>query len=144
MTGIAGFLTAEANRFQFNVVEGEKPARRDLAVSTFADRCLQPVRHTVDRDVSLALRPVSEAAQEEETELDAADFDVDYYEGDTLDLRPILAEQVLLDLPMKLLCSDECAGLCSRCGVNRNIQECDCDPAVDPRLSPLAELRDTL
>lgn len=107
-------------------------------------RCLTPVRHPVDREFELHYRPVATAPDEGETELDGSDLDVDYYEGDSLDLRAALVEQVMLDLPMKLLCTEHCQGLCPQCGVNRNEQACECEPASDPRLSPLAELRDRM
>lgn len=107
-------------------------------------RCLAPTPIVVRREYRLAFEPVDRADQEEEAELDDADLDTDYYPGDGIDLRPILAEQVLLDLPVKPLCGKECKGLCAQCGKNLNEEDCDCEAPVDPRLSALGELRDQL
>lgn len=105
------------------------------------DRCLAPLRETVDKEISLRYEPAT-AAEPAEAELDAADLDVDYYAGEAIDLRAVLTEQVVLEIPMKVLCSDDCKGLCPQCGVDRNRQHCDHEPPVDARLSPLAGLRD--
>lgn len=107
-------------------------------------RCLESIPHIVRREYRLLFEPRGEAPAAEETELDAADLETDDYPSEGLDLRPILAEQVLLDLPMKPLCGDDCLGLCAQCGKNLNHKECDCEAPVDPRLSALGELRDQL
>ena len=105
-------------------------------------RCLETTPLAVDHELHLVFRAAENAPAPSDTELDAQRLDVDYYAGGALDLRSVLAEQVLLDLPMKPLCSSDCQGLCPQCGVNRGKQACDCRPAVDARLSPLAALRD--
>jgi uncharacterized protein len=107
-------------------------------------RCLESTPVVVRREFQLVFQSEDAEARSEEAELDEADLDVDYYPGEGIDLRPILAEQVLLDLPMKPLCGDDCRGLCAQCGQNRNHEECDCEPPVDPRLAALGELRDRL
>lgn len=107
-------------------------------------RCLSPARMHVDRDFEASFVPAPSDAEELDTELDGTDLDTDYYRGDSIDLRAVLTEQVLLDLPMKVLCNDDCRGLCSQCGADLNGDGCDCEPPVDPRLSPLAGLRDQL
>jgi uncharacterized protein len=84
-------------------------------------------------------------AQEEEVELSDRDVVVGYYEGDRLDLGEVVREQVLLGLPLKPLCREDCHGLCPRCGKNRNAGACGCKPeeeAGDPRLEPLRKLFD--
>lgn len=106
-------------------------------------RCLAPVRRTVDREVSLRFQ-AAVGAEPGSAELDAAELDVDYYQGEGIDLRAVLTEQVLLEIPIKVLCSDTCKGLCPQCGADRNRQSCDHEPPVDPRLSPLAGLRDRM
>ena len=107
-------------------------------------RCLASTPVVVRREYRLVFEPADGAAAEDEAELDEVDLETDYYSGDGIDLRPILAEQVMLDLPMKPLCGDDCRGLCPQCGQNRNHEECDCEPPVDPRLAALGELRDRL
>ena len=70
---------------------------------------------------------------------------VGYYQGDRLDLGEVVREQVLLGLPLKPLCREDCQGLCPRCGKNRNAGPCGCTPEEeegDPRLEPLRKLFD--
>ncbi len=56
------------------------------------------------------------------------------------DLEGLATEDVLLFLPQKFLCSEDCKGICSRCGKNLNDGPCDCKPEVDPRLESLLSL----
>ena len=64
------------------------------------------------------------------------------FEGDGLFLADVLAEQVNLALPMKVICSSDCRGLCPHCGANLNNEECRCEKGgSDPRMAPLARLK---
>lgn len=68
-----------------------------------------------------------------------------YLLDDRLDLSAWARDAVALALPAKILCRDDCAGLCAGCGANLNLEVCRCGPAEpDPRLARLAELRDRL
>lgn len=63
------------------------------------------------------------------------------YDNDTLDLTDIVRERILALLPLKILCAEDCRGLCPKCGTNLNQGQCDCDlHEVDPRLAILATL----
>lgn len=56
----------------------------------------------------------------------------------TIDLHPTIVETLLVSLPMKVLCNEECKGMCTVCGQNLNEQSCDCDLGyTDPRLEKL-------
>ena len=57
-----------------------------------------------------------------------------------LDLDALAEEDVVLNLPSKVLCKDDCKGLCPQCGKNLNDGPCDCKEPVDPRLAGLLEL----
>ena len=60
---------------------------------------------------------------------------------DELNLAELSRTDVLLQIPMKHLCSPDCKGLCSQCGKNLNFESCDCNKKqIDPRLAALAEL----
>ena len=68
---------------------------------------------------------------------------VTYYSGDEINLSESLRENVLLELPMKPLCDEDCQGLCSTCGTNLNEGTCTCGEetqVVDPRLAALKDL----
>lgn len=113
-------------------------------VACECSRCLEGTRLPVRREMDIEFRPWAQAPEEEETELDAEDLDIDYYPENGLDFRAVLVEQILLGIPMKILCGEDCKGLCPQCGVDRNLEPCDCEPPPDPRLADLAKLRDQL
>jgi uncharacterized protein len=105
-------------------------------------RCLEPFRMPVDAAVDVRYLPVTELSAEDEREVAEEDLDTGYYRDDQIDLNELLREQFYLALPMKPLCRDDCAGLCSQCGKNLNTGTCQCTVKwEDPRLSPLRELK---
>lgn len=58
-----------------------------------------------------------------------------------IDLSPYLMEMVLLNHPIKMICKEECKGLCPRCGVNLNVEQCRCtNEEIDPRWDKLRKL----
>jgi uncharacterized protein len=62
-----------------------------------------------------------------------------------LDLSAWARDALALELPDKILCAEDCAGLCAGCGANLNTEACRCPPPeIDPRLAPLADLREKL
>ena len=81
-------------------------------------------RHPKRVDPRKARAEVVEAEQEEEPD------DQYHYQGNQLELAPMLREHVILSMPMQPLCSDDCLGLCARCGKNLNEGPCQC--AAEP------------
>jgi len=72
---------------------------------------------------------------------DATPADDAYRLGEgTADLEPMLRDAILLGMPFAPLCREDCLGLCERCGGDRNLGECTCQPEADPRWAPLASL----
>ncbi|MFP4466508.1 MAG: YceD family protein [Candidatus Goldiibacteriota bacterium] len=69
---------------------------------------------------------------------DDRESDVIAYENNELDLYDFLRQSLLLEIPMKPLCSEECRGFCSVCGANLNEKECGCDR--DMKLHPFENL----
>ena len=63
-------------------------------------------------------------------------------ENDCADLDDIVTTTFVLNMDSKLLCSEDCKGLCSRCGANLNLGSCDCRPEPDPRFAALQQLLD--
>lgn len=98
------------------------------------DRCASPF----DREVSFSLDGVvlvTEMANEENE-----DEWVFPLEGDSADLDDIVRTVFVLNLSSKLLCREDCKGLCSRCGKNLNEGPCNCRKEIDPRLAALKQL----
>jgi uncharacterized protein len=118
-------------------ISGHCSADGPLACS----RCLEPVPWKFDEKFSFEYRPPSSAPLESDTGLDDGELDVAFLQGNELDLAELAAEQVLLAMPMRILCQSSCAGLCPRCGANlNNVADCGCEPEVDPRWGTLADL----
>src|SRR6204780_198300 len=111
-------------------------------VELVCERCPDTVVEEISRDFHLFYRPMNSIAHDEEFPLNLDDTEIAFFEGDGLFLADVLAEQVILALPMKVICRSDCRGLCSHCGANLNNEECRCEKnASDPRLAPLARLK---
>jgi len=108
-------------------------------------RCLEPVPQAVKRDFELLYRPLGADAGRDELSVSDAEAEIGYYQGDGLVLEDVLREQVLLALPLKVTCREDCKGLCPQCGANLNEEQCSCSaPVEDPRWSPLKGIRGRL
>ena len=59
-----------------------------------------------------------------------------------VDLAPLIREYLILDMPINPLCKADCKGLCTVCGINRNHEDCEHQPPIDPRLASLKDLID--
>ncbi|HEY6249956.1 MAG TPA: DUF177 domain-containing protein [Candidatus Angelobacter sp.] len=108
-------------------------------------RCLDPVRRDVRESFDLIYRPQGVDARGPESSIGRAETEIGYYQGEGLLLEDVLKEQVLLALPVKLVCSSECKGLCPQCGRNLNVEDCDCVTTMsDPRWAALEDIRKKL
>lgn len=64
-----------------------------------------------------------------------------FIEESNLDVDELISEEIIPLLPTKVLCSDECKGLCPVCGTNLNKESCDCDTTVpDPRMAAIQDI----
>ena len=97
------------------------------------DRCASEFDREIDFPIDVVL--VTELANEENE-----DEWVFPLEGDSADLDDIVRTVFVLNLDSKLLCKDECAGLCCRCGKNLNDGPCNCQKELDPRFAALKQL----
>jgi uncharacterized protein len=108
-------------------------------------RCLEPLRQDVKRDFELLYRPLGADAGRDELSVTDAEAEIGYYQGEGLLLEDVLREQVLLALPLKVTCREDCKGLCPQCGKNLNQEQCSCSTEVgDPRWAALKDVRDRL
>ena len=105
-------------------------------------RCLEPVQQAIETSFDLLFRPLEADRDSSDHAISTSETEIGYYEGDGLLLEDVLREQILLALPAKILCREDCKGLCPECGRNRNTDPCDCVTGhADPRWSSLAEIR---
>jgi len=105
-------------------------------------RCVEPVNYELNSDFDLLFRPVGADGEAAEHSITTSETEIGYYQGGSLELEDVLREQVLLSLPAKTLCRQDCKGLCPRCGINLNTETCTCgDIKSDPRWTALSDLR---
>lgn len=104
------------------------------------DRCLEPFQYFQQEQFQLTLLPTEPQNKlAKDLVLSLGELERATYEGEWLDILKILEEQVLLGIPMKKICFENCQGLCSQCGTNLKGQECVCSP-VDNSDHPFAGL----
>jgi uncharacterized protein len=127
-----------------NSIIGEIRVQGNLTATMEApcDRCLETAAIPVDRPFDLRYYPAEQLETAGEDEIDEDASEVAYYEGSHLELNDILREVVLLAMPMQLVCSEACKGICPTCGQNRNLQDCRCTAkTADDRWSKLMAFR---
>jgi len=104
-------------------------------MTCICDRCGSEYEDSIQMDL---LATISEDESEED------DPDVFPLEGDCVDVDEIVRTLFLLNMDTKFLCSDDCKGLCSKCGKNLNDGPCDCRKEIDPRMAVLEQLLDKM
>jgi uncharacterized protein len=105
-------------------------------------RCLKDFSMPVEHNFDFVLSPVPLATSAATEELKREDLGLSYYSGDEVNLAPLIREQVMLALPTRPLCTEDCRGLCGGCGADLNHESCRCSRgADDPRMAFFRTLR---
>ena len=132
-------VTATAELLEGQIrIEGNLETKIEMVCA----RCLEPVIEDVSRSFDLFYAPLQKEDKTGEDQLKDDDTEIGFYQGDGLFLADVIKEQVLLALPLKVICQSDCRGLCPNCGANLNHEECRCEThATDARLAPLARLK---
>ncbi len=119
-------------------VEGEIFAR----VEGECSRCLEAVEINLTIPFKAVFVAPENYTEAREAELHADDLEVSIFDDDKIDLREIVREQILLNLPAQVFCTEDCEGLCQKCGANLNLIDCNCEEyEIDPRWSALKNLK---
>ncbi len=117
-------------------------SRLEMTVKWTCARCLDSFERKMTAEYTTTLRPKPDRAAAQEVELTREDLDTEFYEGEEIDLTNLLQDQVLLTLPPKVLCKEDCRGLCPKCGKNLNREVCQCaEKDLDPRWAALKSFR---
>jgi len=116
-------------------------------IETTCARCLSPVRVSIKADVDERFRMASHAggtgsaSDREDENDDWRQEDVQEFRGLTIQLDDVVLENLLVSLPIKVLCQEGCRGLCPQCGKDLNVGECDCTiDDINPRMAKLGQL----
>ncbi|WP_461812819.1 YceD family protein [Faecalimonas sp.] len=105
----------------------------EITIKIPCDRCLEEV----PTEFGLDFEKIVNLNDEQENESD----EKNYIDGYHLDVDKLLYNEILIGWPMKILCSDDCKGICNVCGQNLNEGTCDCeDTSLDPRMSVIRDV----
>lgn len=108
---------------------------------TSCARCLAPVSGQFSLDLEKTVATKKLLGDLDEDKLD----DYAIIEDGFLDVDEPLFAELEMEFPLRFLCSEDCKGLCQRCGKNLNEGKCDCvEKEIDPRLAPLQKLLDQM
>lgn len=127
----------------------ELEGKAKLALEIPCSRCLDPVTVDLEFDMIRAL-DFNEKDADEDAEASRRTASENYVEaldeqpyviGYNLDVDQLVCDELILNLPMKVLCNESCKGICNRCGTNLNHETCDCDTrSLDPRMAVIQDI----
>ncbi|MCI5872810.1 MAG: DUF177 domain-containing protein [Clostridiales bacterium] len=107
----------------------------DLTVSIPCSRCLEDVPTDIHFSVDKELELNGSEVNDEEMEV------TDYLIGLNLDIDKLIYGEILVNWPMKVLCKEDCKGICKVCGMNLNKGNCDCQRTeLDPRMAAIQDV----
>lgn len=110
-------------------------AECDGVLSTQCVRCLKDIDVPVHFNVTETLMKGEKVSEEYE--------DVIVFEGTTISLDEIIENNFIMNISAQYLCSEDCKGLCPKCGADLNEGGCNCtDDEIDPRWAALKEIMD--
>lgn len=106
-----------------------------LTFETECDRCLTEKPTILNLQFDRVVTSPGVTTDEEEDERP------DYMEGYQLNVETFVYNEILINWPVKILCKEDCKGVCLKCGQNLNMRECGCDTFVpDPRMAVLKDI----
>lgn len=109
----------------------------ETELEVHCSRCLKPFVYQLRSNINVELIEEDEIINEDDID------DIISYNDNIIDFNEIIREQIIMNLPMKMICSEGCKGLCKNCGMDLNNEVCRCNidhDDVDPRLAKLKEL----
>ena len=133
---VRSVIVVKRNGLDRVLLEGEI----QTIIASDCDRCTEKFSIELNSSFKLDLEYASsEILEPTEHECTPAEMDVMYLKEPVIDVFEILNQQVFLVISEKHLCSESCKGLCSMCGVNLNLEPCDCKKEI--KSSPFAVLK---
>ena len=121
-------------------VTGHVEARAQLE----CDRCLKPIELPVSADFGLEYITGADYESSSVAALSEEELAVSVFDGESIDVDEIIKEQILLAVPARTLCREDCKGICPECGTDLNTGPCSCaDDEVDPRWAALKSFKST-
>ena len=114
----------------------------DARVEVDCDRCLKAVELPVTAQFGLQYITEQEYESSDKAELSPEEMVVSIFDGVAIDVDEIVREQILLGVPDRTLCREDCKGICSTCGIDLNTATCNCQSSeIDPRWAALKKFQ---
>lgn len=138
-TKVASYKVIEKNPVSITFTNiGDKhvlvDADIDVSLSIPCDRCLEDVKTNIKLNASKEVDLNEDSKNEDKDE-------TPFVEGTSFDSEKFVYGEILVNLPMKVLCNNNCKGICNRCGTNLNHGSCGCDTTeLDPRMAKVLEV----
>lgn len=139
-TGVSEYGILEKNPFELKLSKLGKNklhacGEGEVVLDIPCDRCLKSVSTKVDFSIDQEIDLNADDTKDEEQE------EKDYIDGYNLDVDRLVFGEIMLSMPGKTLCKEDCKGLCLICGNDLNVTECGCDREVlDPRMSVFKDI----
>ena len=139
-SGMGSFSILEKSSvaFTFTNIEADKAKVQGaikITFQTYCDRCLTEVPTILDLQFERIVTSPEITAEDEEVD------DLSFMEGYQLNVETLVYNEIIGNWPAKILCKDDCKGLCLVCGQNRNLKECGCNTFVpDPRMAVIQDI----
>ena len=112
----------------------------EATVASNCCRCLEATNFPIKSTFKYTFIPAENRLMEEE--LSSEDLEYGFYQDDVINLDGLIFEQIVLQIPIKVLCTDTCKGLCPHCGININMASCGCHAEfIDERLAVLKKVK---
>lgn len=140
-SGMEQYPIAEATPIHLRLTHTRKQVLQIAAEGTVAvwipcGRCLEPVKVdfplTIERQVDMKKTDRQRAEELDETS---------YIQDKELDVDQLVHNEILIHWPMRVLCKEDCKGICSHCGANLNRETCECSATeADPRMAVIRDI----
>jgi uncharacterized protein len=101
-----------------------------VSITLICDRCLEKYNQYIDTSLFYTLVPSESLEGKREIALTSEDMEISFYDGAEIQIGEIIREQILLQIPMRQVCKEDCKGICPLCGVDLNKEECLCQSEI--------------
>lgn len=139
--GLEEYTIVEKSPFDLKISNMSKGKARvegkaKIVLKMNCDRCLKEVDEVLNLDIFREVFAPDEIAESTDEKSDQT-----FMEGYQLNVEDLINDEILLSLPMKVLCKEDCKGICRQCGKDLNEGECGCDTFVpDPRMAVIKDI----
>ena len=135
--GVYKIVSKKLSPFTFTNVEIDKAkinGEIDFIFQALCDRCAEEI--PVNIKVNVERFVLSPRITTEDDQMESP-----FMDGYQIDMEALIFHEILENWPMKILCKEDCKGVCPVCGQNLNVRECGCDRFIpDPRMMAIADI----